>query len=147
MFMVFMSNPLLQDIYARLHQLWASPSSVGSKLMFQISNSHLCASQKHSHTIQKPLKQTRILAEAAPLLNITPAGENKCLCPYSIKYRPAWHLRTNSRFQSTHCKTLCSSLREISCATLWRCLGGSVKCKLFGMDHLHFVINGINVYS
>lgn len=77
MFMVFMSNPLLQDIYSHLHQLWASPSSVGSKLSFKSVIHTSAPPQKHSHTIQKPLNRTRILAGAAQVLNIKPAREKK----------------------------------------------------------------------
>lgn len=71
MFMAFMSNLLHQDIYARLHQLWASPS--WKQMDASIGNSHHCAFQKCSYTIQKSLNQTRTLAAAAQLLNITVA--------------------------------------------------------------------------
>lgn len=76
-----MSQLLLWDIYTSLLQLWASPSSTGSKVMFHISNSHLYTSQKCSHTIQRPLNCTRTLAATAQLLNVIPARGKRVNVP------------------------------------------------------------------
>lgn len=109
-----------------------------------ISNSHLCSFQKTQSHHPKVIKPNQELGGGGTTVKHYTCSCN-CLCPYRVKYSPAWHLRTRSRFQSTHRKTnVCKISAGMFHARLFvkGVWGGkvTVKWKLFSVGHLHFVI-------
>lgn len=142
MFTAFMSDPLHQDIYARLHQLWASPSSDGSKWMFQSVIHTSAPSKKRSHTIQKSLNQTRNLAAAAQLLNTCTRKTVYALTGWNTVQHDIWgHAPGFSQHTVKLCVATNAFNRDVSCATLRRCGGKSpLNRDSSVMGHLHFVI-------